>query len=144
MTPFRILTALIISLAVIWGCSRKADESLPARTGNLLVRFTIHDESSYLSDPANIPVIVSIYADTLHTHLIASQDIMAADDATREVTFPDLPVSFYWMEMLVNESGLPDPCHDVRVFIQQNITTSTDDLEYTLRQDFWICPDLGP
>lgn len=144
MKSIRISAILILACLIIWGCSRKEDEALPERTGDLLVQFTIHEESNHLSDPENIPVIVSLYMDTLHTRLVISEDVVVAEDIQTEVRFEDVVSNFYWLEILVNESDLPPQCPDVRVFVRQDLTTTTDALEYTLREDLWVCPNSGP
>ena len=144
MALLRYLAVIAVVVAIFWGCSRKGDESLPPRTGSLQVHFTIHEESNHLPDPSSIPVIVSLYSDTLHARLIQSKDVTAKDDTPAQVTFNDLVVNFYWLEIMVNEADLPAQCQDTRVYIQQDLTTTTSNLEYTLRQDFWVCPSLGP
>ncbi len=144
MNKLRYLLVIAFALAAFWGCSRKGDESLPPREGNLLAQFTIHEESSHLDNPSSIPVLVSLYRDTLHQMMVASKSVTAKDDTPAEVLFEDLPVGFYWLEILVNESGLPEQCDDISVYVLQDLTSSTSNLQYTLRQDFWVCPNTGP
>jgi len=142
-TTFRFAAALLLTGLVLWGCSRKQDQVLPPRTGDLLVQFTIHEESSHLPDPSHIPVTVTLYRDSVHAVVAQSQDIVVASDSLAQVSFSDLSVDFYWLEIQVTENDLPPSCPATRVFIQQDITSKTGNLEYTLRQDLWVCPGFA-
>lgn len=132
------LIFLLVGLAVA-SCSRKDDDELPARTGDLQVFFKISDQFGLLGDTLNIPVLVNLYADTAHAKLVRSEAVTAVNHLTKTVTFEDMEPTFFYLSIEINIPGLPPPCEDTRVFVQYNQLTLTDMIEMDVRANEIRC-----
>lgn len=132
------LIVLIVGLAAL-SCSRKEDDELPARIGDLQVFFRISDQFGLLPDTTSIPVLVNLYADTSHNVLVRSEAVVAVNHLMKTVTLESLEPTFFYMSIEINEPGLPPPCEDTRVFVQQNQVTQTDMIEMEVRANEIRC-----
>lgn len=132
------LIVLFVGLAAL-SCSRKDDDELPARVGDLQVFFVISDQFGLLPDTSNIPVLVNLYADTAHSVLVRSEAVTAVNHLTKTVTIESMEPTFFYMSIQINEPGLPPPCEDTRVFVQQNQVTQTDMIEMEVRANEIRC-----
>ncbi len=132
------LIFLLLGLAAV-SCSRKEDDELPARTGDLQVFFKISDQFGLLGDTLNIPVLVNLFADTAHAKLVRSEAVTAVNHLTKTVTFEDMEPTFFYLSIEINLPGLPPPCEDTRVFVQYNQLTLTDMIEMEVRAEEIRC-----
>jgi hypothetical protein len=120
----RLIPLALLILVVIAGCSRKPDEPLKARVGDLQVLCTIVDQANL---PEAFPVTVSVYSDTARTLLKATKTITTIKDSVNTVTFTDLPVSFMYVHITVDVSSLASTsCEtDLTVYIKLDGLTVT-------------------
>ena len=133
-----ILILAIISIGAL-SCSRKGDDELPARVGDLKVMFKISDQFGVLPDTTNIPVVLSLYTDTTHVVLVRSETINVRNHVTMAMDFEELEPTFFALSIVINSAGLPPACEDFTVFVQQNLVTTTDVYEIEVRADEIIC-----
>jgi hypothetical protein len=132
-------TYVILLLLLIVGCSRKGDEELPPIVGDLEVRFQIQDQFGLLPDTLNIPVIVALYVDSLHTREVASDAVSAQNHVTTAVLFENIDSDFFYLKIRINLAGLPSHCPDHRVFVVKDMKTTTDIVEIEIRQNDILC-----
>lgn len=123
---FCITTVLLLALLTAFSCSRKGDDELPARVGDLQVLFSVTDNFGILPDTNNIPVIVSIYTDSTHSIQVRSEAVTVHNRTISSVTFEDMEPRFFLLSVVINVPGLPEPCDDATVFVQYNRLTITD------------------
>ena len=121
-----ISTLLLLALLAAFSCSRKEDDELPARVGDLQVLFSVTDRFGILPDTNNIPVIISLYTDTTHAIQVRSEAVTVHNRTAATITFEDMEPTFFLMSIVINVPGLPDPCADTKVFVQYNRVTITD------------------
>ncbi|MGB5138616.1 MAG: hypothetical protein WBP29_08805 [Candidatus Zixiibacteriota bacterium] len=134
-TSFFLIVLAIAALS----CSRKGDDELPARVGDLQVLFRISDEFGVLPDTTNIPVVLSLYTDTSHAVLVRSEAINVRNHVTMAVSFEEMEPTFFSLAITINVAGLPEACDDFRVFVQQNLVTRTELYELDVRAEEIIC-----
>ncbi len=99
----RLIPVVLLILVVIAGCSRKPDEELPARVGDLHVRCQIIDQANL---PETFPITVSVYSDAARTLLKGTKTITTVKDSVNTVAFTDLPVSFMYVHITVDVDSL--------------------------------------
>lgn len=133
--PLLVLLAGLTALS----CSRKDDDELPARVGDLQVFFKISDQFGILPDTSNIPVLVNLYADTAHNVLVRSEAVTAVNHLTKTVTFESMEPTFFYLSIQINEPDLPPPCEDTRVVVVHNRLTLTDIIELEIRANEIRC-----
>ncbi|MFH2056630.1 MAG: hypothetical protein ABIJ61_11775 [bacterium] len=117
----RIVLFTIIGL-VIFGCSRKSDDPVPERKGDLRVAVTVTDETGRLGDL--FPVKVSLFDDTLHQYEIDSKRIMIEPAELDSVDFSDINArsAFYYIEVKIDfHDSRDETCGDTPVFIQDGV-----------------------
>ncbi|MGB5105711.1 MAG: hypothetical protein WBP42_03250 [Candidatus Zixiibacteriota bacterium] len=134
-TSFFLIVLAIAALS----CSRKGDDELPARVGDLQVLFRISDEFGVLPDTTNIPVVLSLYTDTSHAVLVRSEAINVRNHVTMAVSFEEMEPTFFSLAITINVAGLQEACDDFRVFVQQNLVTRTELYELDVRAEEIIC-----
>lgn len=132
------LIVLLFGLAAS-SCSRKDDDELPARVGDLQVFFRISDQFGLLPDTSNIPVLVNLYADTAHATLVRSEAVTAVNHITKTVDFESMEPTFFYLSIEINVPNLPPPCEDTRVFVQYNRLTLTDIIDMEVRAEEIRC-----
>lgn len=135
----RYLLVLTLALLTVAGCSRKGDDELPARSGDLEARFVVDDDFGILPDTLNIPMILTIYADAAHTLMQQSEAVTVQNHQPASVIFEELAPTFLYLSIRINVSGLPEQCPDVSVFIQQNRVTSTNLINIDVRESEIRC-----
>ena len=137
----RLIPVVLLILVVIAGCSRKPDEELPARVGDLEVRCQIIDQADL---PATFPVTVSVYSDVSRSLLKATKTITAKKDSVNTVGFTDLPSSFMYVHITVDVSSLAShSCGtDLTVFIKLDGLAITPIRVLTVRPGLIECADL--
>lgn len=121
-----ISSLLLLALLVAFSCSRKPDDELPARVGDLQVLFSVTDQFGILPDTNNIPVIISLYTDSTHAVMARSEAMTVHNRTAMSITFEDMEPTFFLMSIVINVPGLPEPCPDITVFVQYNRLTITD------------------
>ncbi len=126
------LTILLVVFA-LFSCSRKEDDELPARVGDLEVLFSVTDQFGILPDTINIPVILSLYTDTTHAVEVRSESITVHNRTAMSVKFEEMEPTFFYLSIRINVPGLPPPCDDITVFVQYNRLTTTDLVEIEVR-----------
>ncbi|TFH65803.1 MAG: hypothetical protein E4G91_01140 [Candidatus Zixiibacteriota bacterium] len=137
----RLIPVVLLILVVIAGCSRKPDEELPARIGDLEVRCQIIDQANL---PETFPVTVSVYSDETRTLLKATRTITTKKDSVNTVAFTDLPVSFMYVHITVDVSSLTSTsCDtDLTVYIKLDGLSITPIRVLTVRPGLIECSDL--
>ena len=121
MNRARILLALLLLLAA-FSCSRKGDDPVPERKGDLRVLVQVDDETGLLGDL--FPVKISLFDDTLHQFEIGSERIMLASQETDSVSFIDINArsAFYYIEVKIDFHDERDAtCGDTPVFIEDGV-----------------------
>lgn len=126
---FYVLALLALSIFVAFSCSRKEDDELPARSGDLKVWFKVSDQFGVLADTVNIPVILSIYTDTTHSRLVRSESMTVRNHVTMAVTFEELEPRFMSLTAIINQNAITQDCPDLSVFIRESLVTETDVIE---------------
>lgn len=129
---------IVLTIAAL-SCSRKGDDELPARVGDLKVMFKISDQFGILPDTTNIPVVLSLYTDTSHAVLVRSEIINVRNHVKNLMTFEDMEPTFFSLSIVINSPGLPPPCDDFTVFVKQNLVTTTELFELDVRAEEIIC-----
>ncbi len=135
----RYLPSLLLILIIISGCSRKGDEELPPRSGDLQVRVIVTDEFGTLPDTANIPLLLSIYTDSTHSRLMQSEAAIVKNNIQSFVLFEDLAPDFYYLSVRINVSGLPEQCPDYRVYVQEGRVSPTNLITIEVRSEEIRC-----
>jgi hypothetical protein len=137
----RLIPAILLIFVVIAGCSRKPDEELPARIGDLQVLCKIIDQANL---PETFPVTVSVYSDSARTLQKGSKTITAMKDSVKTISFADLPVSFMYVHITVDVSSLAmKSCEsDIPVYIKLDGLTVTPIRVLTVRPGLIECEDL--
>lgn len=137
----KLIPVVLLILVVIAGCSRKPDEELPARIGDLEVRCQIIDQANL---PETFPVTVSVYSDEARTLLKATRTITTQKDSVNTVAFTDLPVSFMYVHITVDVSSLASTsCEtDLTVYIKLDGLSITPIRVLTVRPGLIECSDL--
>jgi len=133
------LLVLMLALLAVAGCSRKDDDELPARAGDLEARFVIDDDFGILPDTLSIPMILTVYADAAHTQMQQSEAITVQNHKPASLTFEELAPTFLYLSIRINVSGLPEQCPDISVFVQQNRVTSTNLITIDVRESEIRC-----
>lgn len=136
----RLFPLFLLLLLTGISCSRKGDELIPPRLGNLVVKFVVYEESNLIPDPGDIPIILTLYRETDPTQPVRTEAVRAASGVVTGTHIEDLPADFYDLELIINLPNLPDPCCAVKVFVQLNQTTETELFVYRVRQTLMICP----
>ena len=131
-TVYIPLIFLLIALTAS-SCSRKNDDELPARVGDLQVFFRISDQFGILPDTVNIPVLVKLFADTAHAVLVRSEAVTAVNHLTKTVDFESMEPTFFYLSIEINVPNLPPPCADTRVFVRHNELTLTEMIDIEIR-----------
>lgn len=129
---------IVLAIAAL-SCSRKGDDELPARVGDLRVMFRISDQFGVLPDTTNIPVVLSLYTDTTHAVLVRSEAIDVRNHVMMAKDFEELEPTFFSLSITINVAGLPEACDDFTVFVQQNLVTTTELYELEVRAEEIIC-----
>lgn len=137
----RLIPIVLVIFVVISGCSRKPDEELPARVGDLQVLCKIIDEANL---PEAFPVTVSVYSDQARTLPKGSRTITAMKDSVYTISFVDLPVSFMYVHITVDVTSLSmKSCEtDLPVYIKLDGLTVTLIRVLTVRPGLIECEDL--
>ncbi len=137
----RYLPSLLLILIVIFGCSRKGDDELPPRSGDLQVRVMVTDEFGVLPDTVNIPLILSLYTETDSTHslVVQSEAAVVKNHTQATVLFEDLAPAFFNLSVRINISGLPEQCPDYRVYVQEGRVSPTNLITIDVRSEEIRC-----
>jgi hypothetical protein len=137
----RLIPVVLLILVVIAGCSRKPDEELPARLGDLQVLCKIIDQANL---PETFPVTVAVYSDTARSLLKGTKTITAMKDSVNTVAFTDLPVNFMYVHITVDVATLTNTsCEtDLTVYIKLSGLTVTPIRVLTVRPGYIVCNDL--
>jgi hypothetical protein len=137
----RLIPVVLLILLVISGCSRKPDEELPARVGDLQVFCKIIDQANL---PESFPVTVSVYSDTARTLLKGTKTITTTKDSVNTVAFMKLPSSFMYVHITVDVPSLAsNSCGtDLTVFIKLDGLAITPIRVMTVRPGLIECSDL--
>jgi hypothetical protein len=137
----KLIPVVLLILVVIAGCSRKPDEELPARVGDLQVRCQIVDQANL---PETFPITVSVYSDAARTLLKATKTITTKKDSLNTVAFTSLPSSFMYVHITVDESSLAShSCEtDLTVYIILDGLAITPIRVLTVRPGLIECADL--
>jgi len=133
---------IVATLLLVLSCSRKGDESLPPRVGDLKVLFQFIDNLNHFSDMERVPVRITVYAaDSVTLHISAT--VMARKDQTTSYTFEDLgaEITGNWIGLEADPSGgryaaCPDK---YKVFVREGLLTSTNTIEIKYRPEEMIC-----
>ena len=138
----RLIPAVLLILVVIAGCSRKPDEEVRARVGDLRVRCQIVDQANL---PETFPVTVSVYSDTGRTLLKGTKTITTKKDSVNTVEFLDLPSSFMYAHISVNVDGLGSTScqEDLTVFVKLDQITVTPIRVLTVYAGYIRCSELS-
>ena len=137
----RLIPVVLLILVVIAGCSRKPDEELPARVGDLQVLCKIVDQANL---PERFPVTVSVYSDTARTLLAGTRTFTTMKESVDTVAFTSLPVSFMYVHITVNVDSLASTsCEtDLTVYIKLERLTVTPIRVLTVHPGYIECSDL--
>jgi hypothetical protein len=137
----KLIPIVILILIVIAGCSRKPDQELPARIGDLHVRCQIIDQANL---PETFPVTVAVYSDTARTLLKGSKTFTTKKDSVNTVEFKDMPVSFMYTHITVNVAGLgSQTCEtDLTVYVKISDVTVTPIRVMTVYAGYIRCDEL--
>jgi len=137
----RLIPVVLLILVVIVGCSRKPDEELPARIGDLQVLCKIIDQANL---PETFPVTVSVYSDTARTLRAGTKTFATKKDSVNTVAFTDLPVSFMYVHITVDvDSLVSTSCEtDLTVYIKLDGLTITPIRVLTVYSSYIRCSDL--
>jgi hypothetical protein len=137
----RLIPVVLSILVVIAGCSRKPDEELRARIGDLQVLCKIVDQANL---PETFPVTVSVYSDVARTLLADTKTITTMKDSVNTVAFTKLPVSFMYVHITVDVDSLASAsCEtDLTVYIKLDGLTITPIRVLTVRPGYIECSDL--
>lgn len=130
---FYLLLVVFLTALIGFSCSRKGDDELPARVGDLQVLFRISDQFGLLPDTSNIPVLVSLFADTGHVVLVRSEAVVVHNHVATTVNFESMEPTFFYLSIEINVPNLPPPCADTRVFVRYNELTLTDMIDIEVR-----------
>ena len=136
----RLIPVVLLILVVIAGCSRKPDEELPARVGDLQVLCKIIDEANL---PERFPVTVSVYSDTARTLLADTKTITTKKDSVNTVAFTKLPVSNMYVHITVDVDSLTSKsCEsDLTVYVKLDGLTVTRIRVLTVYSGYIRCSD---
>ena len=122
MTRARRLLLLLLLLAA-FSCSRKGDDPVPERKGNLQVAVQVDDQTGRLGD--SFPVKISLYDDTLHQFEIGNKRIMLESQQIDSVSFTDINArsAFYYVEVKIDFHDERDAtCGNTPVFVEDGVT----------------------
>ncbi len=121
MTRAKILLLLVLLLAA-FSCSRKGDDPVPERKGDLRILVQVDDETGRLGD--SFPVKISLFDDTLHQFEIGSKRIMLDPQQVDSVSFTDLNArsAFYYVEVKIDfHNELDATCGNTPVFVEDGV-----------------------
>lgn len=138
----RLIPAVLLVLVVIVGCSRKPDEELPARIGDLKVRCQIVDNANL---PETFPVTVSVYSDSARSLLKGAKTFTTKKDSVNTTEFLDLPSAFMYVHITVNvaELGVRTCDQDLTVYVRLNEVTVTPIRVLTVYSNRIECSELS-
>jgi hypothetical protein len=138
----KISVIALLALVALLSCSRKGDEALPQRIGDLRVRFQIEDRAGL---PATFPVTVNVYSDSARTLLTRTTTVTADTLSYKSVDFTNLAVAFFYVRITVNVEGLSSPycLDDMTVFVKLHEQTVSPIRLMTVFQGRTTCTDLS-
>ncbi len=138
----RITAIALLMLVILVGCSRKPDNNLPERIGDLRVRVLVVEDQAGL--PGVFPVTVAVY-DTSHTRLIRSQTISTDTGTVQMVEFKDMASAFFNVRFTVNVDslGTPSCAEDMSVFVRLNEVTTTPVRQMMIHYGRADCTELN-
>ncbi len=131
----RLIPVVLLILVVIAGCSRKPDEELPARVGDLQVLCKIVDQANL---PETFPVTVSVYSDVARTLLADTKTITTMKDSVNTVAFTNLPSNFMYVHITVDVPSLSSRSRetDLTVYVKLDGLTVTPIQVLTVRPGY--------
>jgi hypothetical protein len=137
----RLIPVALLILVVMAGCSRKPDEELGPRVGDLQVLCKIVDQANL---PEIFPVTVAVYSDEARTLLKGTRTITATKDSVNTVAFTKLPSGFMYVHITVDVPSLASTsCQtDLTVYIKLDGLTITAIRVLTVRPGLIECSDL--
>ncbi|GEM_PF-2184882 len=136
----RLIPLILLTLLMLAGCSRKPDEELPARVGDLQVLCKIIDQASL---PETFPVTVSVFTELDRVVPKVTKTITTTKDSVNTFSFTDLPVSFMYVHITVDVAELTaNSCEtDLTVYIKLDGLTITPLRVMTVYTGYIDCAD---
>lgn len=136
---YRFALVAIIGLLVVAGCSRKGNEQLPPRVGDLLVKFIVNDEAGL---PQRIPVTVAVYSDFAHTAELRSEQVVTMSDSLNIVELKGMAAISAYVVISIDQNIAYPTCTyrpHYAVFVQQGRVSTTPIITMTVRQQVTEC-----
>ena len=117
--------AIVLALVglVIFSCSRKGDDPVPEKKGNLRVAVMVDDETGRLGD--QFLVRISLFDDTLHQYEVDSKQISLQPGIIDSIDFTDINAraAFYYIEFKAFlDFQTTIACDDTPVFVEDGVT----------------------
>lgn len=136
----RLIPLVLLTLLMLSGCSRKPDEELPARVGDLQVLCKIIDQANL---PETFPVTVSVFTELDRVVPKVTKTITTTRDSVNTFSFTDLPVSFMYVHITVDVAELTaKSCEtDLTVYIKLDGLTITPLRVMTVYTGYIDCAD---
>jgi hypothetical protein len=132
-----IITFLLMAALSAITCSRKPDETLPARIGTIIVRFTVDDQFGL---PASIPVTISFYTADDNAVLLRSEQVFTPKDSVNAIRFEQMQEGTIYLQLQVNDPRLThSSCPDIPEFVKLNLETETEIITIQVRSNLTTC-----